>query len=54
MPVELLLDKTSSHCHKNKNDGIREVLPIVLDDTERRQLAASAAALKDVIRQLGC
>ena len=34
-------------------EGIREVLPIVLDDTERGQLAASAAALKDVIRQLG-
>lgn len=34
-------------------DGIREVLPIVLDDTERRQLAASAASLKDIIRQLG-
>lgn len=34
-------------------DGIREVLPIVLDDTERGQLAASAATLKDIIRQLG-
>lgn len=34
-------------------DGIREVLPIVLDTTERGQLAASAAALKDIIRQLG-
>jgi L-lactate dehydrogenase len=34
-------------------DGIREVLPIVLDDTERRQLAASAAALQGIIRQLG-
>jgi L-lactate dehydrogenase len=34
-------------------EGIREVLPIVLDDTERGQLVASAAALKDIIRQLG-
>ncbi len=34
-------------------DGIREVLPIVLDDTEKGQLAASAAALKAVVRQLG-
>ncbi len=34
-------------------DGIREVLPIVLDDTERVQLVASAAALKEIIRQLG-
>jgi L-lactate dehydrogenase len=34
-------------------DGIREVLPIVLDDTERGQLAASSAALKDIIQQLG-
>ncbi|HPC84482.1 MAG TPA: L-lactate dehydrogenase [Thermoanaerobaculaceae bacterium] len=33
--------------------GIREVLPIVLDDTERRQLAASAASLREIIRQLG-
>ncbi len=34
-------------------DGIREVLPIVLDDDERVQLAASAAALKQTIRELG-
>jgi len=34
-------------------EGIREVLPIVLDDEERRQLSASAAALTDTIRQLG-
>lgn len=34
-------------------EGIREVLPIVLDAEERRQLSASAAALKDTIRQLG-
>lgn len=34
-------------------EGIREVLPIVLDDTERGQLVASAATLKDIIRQLG-
>ena len=33
--------------------GIREVLPIVLDDAERGQLAASASALKEIIRQLG-
>jgi L-lactate dehydrogenase len=32
--------------------GVREVLPIVLDPEERQQLSASAAALKDVIRQL--
>lgn len=34
-------------------EGIREVLPIVLDDEERQQLSASAAALKEIIRQLG-
>ena len=34
-------------------DGIREVLPIVLDDDERRQLAASAAALREILDQLG-
>ena len=34
-------------------EGIREVLPIVLDDTERLQLAASASALKEIIRKLG-
>lgn len=33
--------------------GIREVLPIVLDDAERGQLEASASALKEIIRQLG-
>ncbi len=33
-------------------DGVREVLPIVLSDDERQRLSASAAALKDVIRQL--
>jgi L-lactate dehydrogenase len=35
-------------------DGVREVLPIALDDDERRQLSASAEALKGTIRQLGC
>ncbi|MBP7570709.1 MAG: L-lactate dehydrogenase [Acidobacteria bacterium] len=34
-------------------DGIREVLPIALDDTERTQLRASAAGLQAMIRQLG-
>ena len=34
-------------------DGIREVLPIALDETERSQLRASAAALQEMIRQLG-
>ncbi len=34
-------------------DGIREVLPIGLDDGERQQLGASAAALKEILRQLG-
>ena len=33
--------------------GIREVLPIVLDDSEQRQLVASAESLKSVIRELG-
>ncbi len=33
--------------------GIRELMPIVLDDTERRQLAASAAMLKETIHELG-
>lgn len=33
--------------------GIREVLPIVLDDAERDQLAASASALKEIVRELG-
>jgi L-lactate dehydrogenase len=33
--------------------GIREVLPIALDDDERRQLSASAAALRGTIRELG-
>jgi len=34
-------------------EGIREVLPIALDDTERSQLRASAAALQGMVRQLG-
>jgi L-lactate dehydrogenase len=34
-------------------EGIREVLPIVLDDEERRRLSASAASLKEVIRAIG-
>ncbi len=34
-------------------DGIREVLPIALDETERAQLRASAAGLQEMIRQLG-
>ncbi len=34
-------------------DGIREVLPVALDETERRQLAASAAALKKMLADLG-
>lgn len=34
-------------------EGIREVLPIALDDTERRQLAASADSLKRMLRELG-
>jgi L-lactate dehydrogenase len=34
-------------------DGIREVLPIALDDAERAQLRRSAAALQEMIRQLG-
>jgi len=33
--------------------GIREVLPIVLDQEEQQKLAASAAALKEIITQLG-
>jgi L-lactate dehydrogenase len=33
--------------------GIREVLPIALDDAEREQLAASAATLKGMLRELG-
>ena len=32
-------------------DGVREVLPIVLDEEERRQLSASAAALREIIAQ---
>ena len=35
------------------HDGIREVLPIALDDTERRQLAASAEGLRKMLRELG-
>jgi L-lactate dehydrogenase len=34
-------------------DGIREVLPIALDESERRQLNASAAALRETLRELG-
>jgi len=34
-------------------EGIREVLPIALNDEEQRKLAASAAALKDTLAQLG-
>jgi len=34
-------------------EGIREVLPIVLNDDERRLLSASAASLKATIRELG-
>ncbi len=34
-------------------EGIREVLPIELDDEERRRLSASAASLKEVIRAVG-
>jgi len=34
-------------------EGILQVLPIVLDDEERRQLTASAAALKEIIAELG-
>jgi L-lactate dehydrogenase len=34
-------------------EGIREVLPIALDDEERRQLSASAAALRATITELG-
>ncbi len=33
-------------------EGIREVLPIVLNDDERRLLSASAASLKATIREL--
>jgi len=34
-------------------EGIREVLPIALDDTERRQLAESARTLREMLRELG-
>ncbi len=34
-------------------DGIREVLPIVLDETESRQLTASAASLIGTLGELG-
>jgi len=34
-------------------EGIREVLPISLDETERAQLRTSAARLQEMIRQLG-
>ena len=33
-------------------DGVREVLPIVLDEEERRQLSASAAGLRGIIAQV--
>jgi len=34
-------------------EGIRELLPIALDETESRQLAMSATALRDMLRELG-
>jgi L-lactate dehydrogenase len=34
-------------------EGIREVLPIVLNHEEQDKLTASAAALKEIIAQLG-
>jgi len=34
-------------------EGIRELLPIALDETESRQLAMSSAALRDKLRKLG-
>ncbi len=34
-------------------DGIREIMPIVLDDTEIKQLEASAVALRTIIQQIG-
>ncbi len=33
-------------------EGVREILPIVLDDEEQRQLGASAAALRGIIAQV--
>ncbi len=35
------------------SEGIREVLPIALDHEEQQKLEASAAALKEIIAQLG-
>jgi len=34
-------------------EGIREILPVSLDETERRQLEASAETLKGMLRELG-
>ena len=34
-------------------EGIREVLPIALDENERRQLAESARTLREMLRELG-
>jgi len=34
-------------------EGVREVLPIALDETERQQLAASADALRAMLTELG-
>jgi L-lactate dehydrogenase len=34
-------------------EGIRELLPIVLDEAESRQLAMSATALRDMLRTIG-
>jgi len=34
-------------------EGVREVLPIALDETERAQLAASADGLKAMLKELG-
>jgi len=33
-------------------EGVREILPIVLDDEERRQLGGSAAALREILGQV--
>ncbi|HSK08310.1 MAG TPA: L-lactate dehydrogenase [Vicinamibacterales bacterium] len=35
------------------HEGVREVLPIALDESERQQLEASAAGLREMLRQLG-
>jgi L-lactate dehydrogenase len=34
-------------------EGVREVLPIALDETERRQLEESARTLREMLRELG-